>query len=458
MREVRREILQYPSVTVCPSPPFKRKDGIKNFPSSSEAFEHLFKAEHKTKNNTFYFVNQPSKSNPGFPCMTTKNSYDPGKPCHFPFLLPPRAAKDENNVSIVKECIESEISNERFCATKVDQENMIILDNEDSHDSFGFCPPWCNGETMKPDSRFNLVKVNQNYYFIIYRVSQKMLLFNLLVFDHGRGVFMGCHSPSAYAHFLKYIDFIDLNFVQNPKRWHSDIYGFGALLSHCHTYNPPKDTTSSFDHGIAMFLGKKTYMNDTTDYAYFLFFHEKETFWTNKDVHNLISMKMNLNEQKTVIFRKVFHSILPKKETPCKNEAFSLTTCFKQFIEKKVGCSLDLFTTSTSFAKCDTMEKVNETLALLQWLQDGNFNNITKITGCSQRCVFDSYELVFEKNRKIDWRTSWNSELYVHLASDIVEERVEYLTFDRNAFISAIGGYLGNIKTMKIFIYPFYLN
>ena len=86
-----------------------------------------------------------------------------------------------------------------------------------------------------------------------------------------------------------------------------------------------------------------------------------------------------------------------------------------------------------------------------------HFNNITKITGCSQRCVFDSYELVFEKNRKIDWRTSWNSELYVHLASDIVEERVEYLTFDQNAFISAIGGYLGNLQTMKIFKHPFYL-
>ena len=197
------------------------------------------------------------------------------------------------------------------------------------------------------------------------------------------------------------------------------------------------------DNGIAMFLGNN-HINDTTDYTYFVFIHEKGTFWTNEGVPNMRSFKLNLNEQRVLKFRKVFHSILPTKETPCKTEEdFSLTKCFKQFLKKSVGCTLDLFTKSNS---CQTMDKLNETIALMEWLQNEDFNNVTKITGCTQRCNFNSYEIVFEKNMNIDWKTSWKSELYVQLASDIVEERVEYLTFDDNAFISAVGGYLGTFE------------
>ena len=33
---------------------------------------------HKSKNETFYFVNQKTLTNPGFPCMTKMNNYDTG--------------------------------------------------------------------------------------------------------------------------------------------------------------------------------------------------------------------------------------------------------------------------------------------------------------------------------------------------------------------------------------------
>ena len=127
IREVRKELQQYPSVTICPSLPLKKDDGIKNFPISVKAVEDIFKKEHKTIQDTFNFVDHPSKSNKGFPCMTTRNSYDPVKPCQFPFILSPKNVK---NISYANKyfdfCIESRISNERFCPTKVGIGNSLM--------------------------------------------------------------------------------------------------------------------------------------------------------------------------------------------------------------------------------------------------------------------------------------------------------------------------------------------
>ena len=105
------------------------------------------------------------------------------------------------------------------------------------------------------------------------------------------------------------------------------------------------------DNGIAMFLGNN-HINDTTDYTYFVFIHEKGTFWTNEGVPNMRSFKLNLNEQRLLKFRKVFHSILPTKETPCKTEKdFSLTKCFKQFLKKSVGSVLWICSQSQTLVK-----------------------------------------------------------------------------------------------------------
>ena len=97
IREVHQEIQQYPSVTVCPSLAIKPKNlsekvllNIYSNQNSSDSlsvenFLETVKNLHKNMNETFHFVNQRTLSNSGFPCMTKKNSYDPGKPCHFPF-------------------------------------------------------------------------------------------------------------------------------------------------------------------------------------------------------------------------------------------------------------------------------------------------------------------------------------------------------------------------------------
>ena len=81
VEEKRMNKIKYPSVTVCPSLPFKTLSGI--FQNLSN-IEDLRK-KHKNKNDTFYFVNQQTRNNPGHPCMTTRDSINPGKPCMFPF-------------------------------------------------------------------------------------------------------------------------------------------------------------------------------------------------------------------------------------------------------------------------------------------------------------------------------------------------------------------------------------
>ena len=95
IREAHQELQQYPSVTVCPSLAIKsenmdRKTSLILFPSkltsfSPEKFLETLRVSYKNMNDTFYFVNQKTLSNSGFPCMTKKNSFDPGKPCHFPY-------------------------------------------------------------------------------------------------------------------------------------------------------------------------------------------------------------------------------------------------------------------------------------------------------------------------------------------------------------------------------------
>ena len=91
IREVRQELQQYPSVTVCPSLPTKYTlfdmDLNSVLTSYPPGFIYkIFKDKLKNKNETFYFVDQKTLSNEGFPCMTKSNSYDPGKPCQFPSL------------------------------------------------------------------------------------------------------------------------------------------------------------------------------------------------------------------------------------------------------------------------------------------------------------------------------------------------------------------------------------
>ena len=81
--------LQYPSVSVCIEHTYKKyiddelSGNTGNY--TMQGVEQLAKSLMWKRNDTFYFVNQKTSQNDGFPCMTTSESTDPGRPCMFPF-------------------------------------------------------------------------------------------------------------------------------------------------------------------------------------------------------------------------------------------------------------------------------------------------------------------------------------------------------------------------------------
>ena len=78
--------IQYPSITVCVQNTFKISldDKLKN--ALVKEAEILAKENVWKRNETFYFVNHPTVKTNGYPCMTTRDSTDSGKPCSFPFI------------------------------------------------------------------------------------------------------------------------------------------------------------------------------------------------------------------------------------------------------------------------------------------------------------------------------------------------------------------------------------
>ena len=59
---------------------------FRNDSISIKEIENLVKANSWQSEEIFYYVSYQTKSNPGYECLTTKDSVDPRKPCSFPFI------------------------------------------------------------------------------------------------------------------------------------------------------------------------------------------------------------------------------------------------------------------------------------------------------------------------------------------------------------------------------------
>ena len=80
---------EYPSISICPSHAFKinlEDYMFKNNSISLEEIENLVKANAWTADEIFYYVSYQTKTNPGYECLTSKDSVDPRRPCSFPFI------------------------------------------------------------------------------------------------------------------------------------------------------------------------------------------------------------------------------------------------------------------------------------------------------------------------------------------------------------------------------------
>ena len=114
-------MIQYPSITVCKEYTYKKYiDDIILGNSSLEDTENVVKAQLWKRNETFYFVNQKYQNSPGFPCMTTTESTDPGRPCSFPAIS--KLGEKFNNCSLQRSSVP-------WCYTKVNYSSGVYINN-----------------------------------------------------------------------------------------------------------------------------------------------------------------------------------------------------------------------------------------------------------------------------------------------------------------------------------------
>ena len=105
----------------------------KNQSLTVDEIENLVKENIWNKNETFYFVNYPSPSNPGFECMTTKDSVDSNEPCMFPYNW---KGNPVNNCSYDKIAEEEE----PWCLTKLNKNHTMFKSQQ-----WGNCRKECDG-------------------------------------------------------------------------------------------------------------------------------------------------------------------------------------------------------------------------------------------------------------------------------------------------------------------------
>ena len=88
IRKTKVANLQFPSVSVCVEYSFKKYiDGvILRNGTNLERAGKLIKSNVWNRNETFFFVNHKNPQVGDFPCMTTSESPDRGRPCNFPFV------------------------------------------------------------------------------------------------------------------------------------------------------------------------------------------------------------------------------------------------------------------------------------------------------------------------------------------------------------------------------------
>ena len=104
------------------------------------------------RNETFFFVNHPSMKAPGFPCITTADSNDPGRPCSFPFI-PSSYSTNATNCSTLWDL-------EPWCYTKVTANRRRA---EGNMGYWGNCMKKCNGEPFEPSNEHNLAGEDFSY-------------------------------------------------------------------------------------------------------------------------------------------------------------------------------------------------------------------------------------------------------------------------------------------------------
>ena len=130
--------ISWTSFSVCADKSYKNplEDIIFNNDSFTiDGIERLVKENTWDKNEIFYFLDFPTVTHPGFPCMTTKDSVDPIRPCMFPLV--------GFDGELVHNC-SHDGNPEPWCITKIDKQRKMFLDS--STKIWGLCRSLCSGK------------------------------------------------------------------------------------------------------------------------------------------------------------------------------------------------------------------------------------------------------------------------------------------------------------------------
>ena len=149
-----------------------------------------------TLEEEIFFFTQPGVMNLTFPCTTSLGGLSPGKPCVFPVTwvyFPPGSGNDTFDGCISAYDMGS---SDPGCFTRVYGDN-IVDSNDQTDNSWGYCPDTCHGEQPTPSSPYNL----------------------------------------ALSKFI--------------ELWKSDLYDLGIYTNgYCHTYDPPVKSEPDLSHRL----------------------------------------------------------------------------------------------------------------------------------------------------------------------------------------------------------------
>ena len=227
-KKQEEEFLLYPSISVCKKYSIEQENlfvanisGVGNETDISRvvgSIENQYKEGLGLEKQIFFFT-QPGAMNMTYPCTTTHGGSSPGRPCIFPIYL-----TMQNKTTMYSGCINGDIMEIPYsgCFTKVSKNNSINIQKEIDQ-SWGYCPKLCEGQTISPQSPFNLaIRSNENLWT------------------------------------SKFYDF---------SVWE---YGF------CHTYDPPGKSDPDYLNRIYfMIANNPDYLNQN----YKIFIHERGQFW-----------------------------------------------------------------------------------------------------------------------------------------------------------------------------------
>ena len=174
------------------------------------------------------------------------------------------------------------------------------------------------------------------------------------------------------------------------------------------------------------------------------------SFHINNDIIEVEERKLYTQ---TMTITKSGLKALDQPSQRCDSEAPSATSCIVKFIEKQLGCKMNIYGHSgNDMLPCNSSLEFNAWRNISIMFEKAESNAIYKQTGCLTTCQRNEYALVGTQFKKANiFSTSLfsfiNRGTKLHLIFRIMEgsykEEEQYLIYELNSFIGDVGGFLG---------------